>query len=103
MGKMNLSRRAVLKLSLLSGASVGLAACATRATEVPVATQAPAVSAATVVPEATQVSEVTVVPEVTQVSEVPEASTATVAAAVVPQLAPTADRWSSSSRSTARS
>ncbi len=46
MGKMNLSRRAVLKLSILSGASVGLAACAPLAPEVP---------AATAVPEATQV------------------------------------------------
>ncbi len=70
MEKMNLSRRAVLKLSLLGGASVGLAACATNA---PVATRVPVVPTATALPEAPQL---------------PEVSTAT-AAPQAPTLAPT--------------
>lgn len=93
MGKISLSRRAVLKLSLLGGAGVGLSACATRAPEVPaatavpVATQVPEVSAATAVPEATQVSAVpaaTAVPEATQVPEVSTATTVPEAPTLVP-------------------
>ncbi len=79
MKKINVSRRAVLKLSLLGGASLGLTACATQvptvspATAEPEATQVPAVSTATAVPEATQV------PTVSPATAVP----------AVPTLAPT--------------
>lgn len=85
MEKKNLSRRAVLKLSLLGGASVGLAACATN---VPAATRVPVVPTATALSEATQAPEVstaTTAPEATQMPEAPAAT----AAPQAPALAPT--------------
>ena len=92
MAKVNLSRRAALKLSLLSGASFGLAACATNAAVAPQASTPPAQPEATLAPvssTSTSAPQEQATPAPTKALDVQKAAEPTVAPTPVLTLAPT--------------